>query len=232
MSSHAQSESGHSMQACVQLVPIFNHLQNEQMSEVMKTVHSTQYQSGDHLFHAGDESDALYVVHTGKVRVYRLSEGGKEQLVRLLLPGDFTGELALFRESEHESYAEVIEDAQVCRISRSDLQGLLERYPSISLHVLNELASRLEQAEQQTTRVATEKVPVRLAHFFAELMPPFKNEAEITLPMSRKDLAAHLGTTPETVSRTLKSFEQEGYITQKGHKKIVIHDIDLMLVEV
>ncbi len=232
MSSHTQDGSGHSIQGCVRLVPIFNHLQNEQMSEVMKTVHSTQYKNGDHLFHAGDESDALYVVHTGKVRVYRLSEAGKEQLVRLLLPGDFTGELALFRESEHESYAEVIEDAQVCRISRQDLQNLLERYPSIALHVLNELASRLEQAEQQTARVATEKVPVRLAHFFAELMPPFKNDAEVSLPMSRKDLAAHLGTTPETVSRTLKNFEKEGYLTQEGHKKIIIHDIDLMLLEV
>lgn len=232
MSSHTQDGSGHSMQGCVRLVPIFNHLQNEQMSEVMKTVYSTQYKNGDHLFHAGDESDALYVVHTGTVRVYRLSEAGKEQLVRLLLPGDFTGELALFRESEHESYAEVIEDAQVCRISRQDLQNLLERYPSIALHVLNELASRLEQAEQQTARVATEKVPVRLAHFFAELMPPFKNNAEVSLPMSRKDLAAHLGTTPETVSRTLKNFEKEGYLTQEGHKKIIIHDIDLMLLEV
>src|SRR5690625_59823 len=127
MSSHA-----HSMQACVQLVPIFNHLENDQMAEVMKTVHSSEYKVGDHLFHAGDESDALYVVHTGKVRVYRLSESGKEQLVRLLMPGDFTGELALFRESEHESYAEVIEKAQICRISRSDVQDLFQSYPSIS----------------------------------------------------------------------------------------------------
>lgn len=232
MSSHTEGSQGHSMQGCVQLVPIFNHLENEQMSEIMKTVHSSQYGVGEHLFHAGDESDALYVIHTGKVRVYRLSESGKEQLVRLLMPGDFTGELALFRESEHESYAEVIEPAQVCRISRTDVQDLFQSYPSISLHVLNELSTRLEKSEQQTTRVATEKVQERLVHFLAELMPPIETEAEITLPMSRKDIAAHLGTTPETISRTLKSFEKEGYLTQKGHKKIMIHDIDLMLIEV
>src|SRR5690625_2437835 len=160
MSADTHGSSCHSMQGCVQLVPIFNHLASDQMSEVMKVVQSTQYQKGDHLFHAGDKSDALYIVHTGKVRVYRLSETGKEQLVRLLLPGDFTGELALFREGEHESYAEVIESSQVCRISRADLQQLFERYPSISIHILNELATRLDKAEQQTARFATEKVQV------------------------------------------------------------------------
>lgn len=232
MPSHDHGKNCCSMQGCVQLVPIFNHLEREQMEEVMNVVHSTNYQSGDHLFHAGDQSDALYVVHTGKVRVYRLSETGKEQLVRLLLPGDFTGELALFQKDEHESYAEIIEEAQVCRISRSDLQELLERYPAISIHILNELATRLEKAEQQTTRFATEKVQVRLAHFFAELMPPVESEAEITLPMTRKDLAAHLGTTPETISRTLSSFEKAGYLTQKGHKKLIIHDIDQLLLDV
>ncbi len=232
MSLQSDGTKSHSMQGCVRLVPIFNHLHNNQMAEIMKTVHSSQYKVGEHLFYAGDVSDALYVVHKGKVRVYRLSETGKEQLVRLLLPGDFTGELALFRESEHESYAEVIEEAQICRISRADLQNLLAKYPAISLHILNELATRLEQAEQQTARVATEKVPVRLAHFLAELMPPFKNQAEIILPMSRKDLAAHLGTTPETVSRTLKTFEKSGYLTPRGHKKMIIHDLDSMLIEV
>ncbi|MBU5593766.1 Crp/Fnr family transcriptional regulator [Amphibacillus sp. MSJ-3] len=232
MSEQGHGANCHPMQACVQLVPIFNHLESEQIKEVMNVVHSTSYQVGEHLFHAGDRSDALYVVHTGKVRVYRLSETGREQLVRLLLPGDFTGELALFREGEHESYAEVIESAQICRISRLDLQPLLERYPMISIHILNELATRLEKAEQQTTRFATEKVQVRLAHFLAELMPSIESKAEVNLPMSRKDLATYLGTTPETISRTLSSFEKEGYLTQKGHKKIIIHDIDKLLIDV
>lgn len=230
MSAHAHGESCHSMQGCVQLVPIFNHLKDEQMAAVMNVVHSSTYKKGEHLFHAGDASDVLYVVHTGKVRIYRLSEGGKEQMIRLLLPGEFTGELALFQESEHESYAEVIEEAQICRISRADLQELLGRFPTISLHVLTELATRLDKAEQQTTRVATEKVHVRLAHFLAELMPPFESEAEITLPMTRKDLATHLGTTPETVSRTLKTFEKDGYLTQKGTKRMIIHDVDELLL--
>lgn len=74
----------------------------------MNSVHSTSYQVGGCLFHADDRLDSLYVLHTGKVRVYRLSETGREQLVLLLLLGVFTGELALFWEDEHESYAEVI----------------------------------------------------------------------------------------------------------------------------
>ena len=63
--------------------------------EVMKVVHSKPVSAGSFLFKAGDTSTGLYVVHTGKVKLYRSNEDGKDQLVRLLLPGDFTGELAL-----------------------------------------------------------------------------------------------------------------------------------------
>lgn len=214
------------MQGCVKRVPIFNHLASEQLAEVMETVHSTHYPVGSHLFHAGDQSDTLYVIHTGKVRLYRLSDTGKEQLIRLLLPGDFTGELALFLENEHESYAEVLEDAHICKIARADLRKLIAQYPAISLRILNQLAERLEEAEQQTIRVATETVDVRLARFLAELMPAKQNEGLVRLPMTRKDLAAYLGTSPETISRTLAKFENEGYLKQEGHKKIVINDME------
>src|SRR5690606_3903105 len=94
---------------------------------------------------------------------------GKEQLVRILKPGDFTGELALFKETVHESFAEALEKTRVCLIKRSDLQKFLLKYPSISLRLLAEFADRLEQAEKQFSLV-TEKVETRLALFLAECM--------------------------------------------------------------
>lgn len=218
-----------SLQGCVKMVPIFNHLAPEQLAEVMEMISSTQQPAGTHLFHAGDQSDALYVIHTGKVRLYRLSDTGKEQLVRLLIPGDFTGELALFLESEHETYAKVMENAQICKIARSDLHKLLVRFPAIAIRLLNRLAERLEEAEQQTIRVATEKVEVRLIRFLAKLMPNGQNEATLQLPMTRKDLATYLGTSPETVSRILAKLEKEGWLKQQGQKKIKIKAIDQLL---
>ena len=215
--------------ACVSLVPIFNHLENEQLDEIMEMVRSVSYKRGEIIYRAGDLSDSLYIVHKGKIRMYRLSESGKEQLVRILLPGYFTGELALFKETLHEAYAEAIEETQVCTIKRLDLQTLLLKYPSISLKILTEFSNRLEQSEKQTTRFATENVETRLALFLAECMD-HQLLNEIVLPMSKKDLASYLGTTPETISRKLATLEEQGYIKQKAHKKIEIVDVDGILL--
>jgi CRP-like cAMP-binding protein len=220
----------HSGKSCISLVPIFNHLEEEQMNEIMGVMQSISFKKGEIIYHAGDQSDSLYIVNKGKVRIYRLSETGKEQLVRILNPGEFTGELALFNESLHESFAEAMVDTQICMIKRSDLQEYLLKYPSISLKVLEEFSHRLGQSEIQTTRFATETVETRLALFLVECLDSESLSKEIKLPMSKKDLASFLGTTPETISRKLANLEDAGYIKQKAGKKIEILDLDGLLL--
>lgn len=216
-------------EACVSLVPIFNHLEKEQMEEIMSVTHSVSYKKGESIYRAGDRSDALYIVSKGRVRIYRISESGKEQLLRILYVGDFTGELALFNETIHEAYADAMEDTNVCMLKRSDLQALLLKYPSVSLKVLAEFSRRLEQSEKQTTRFATEKVETRIALFLTECIGHKSRTNEFVLPMSKKDLASYLGTTPETISRKLYELEDVGYIKQKANRKIEILDIDGLL---
>lgn len=216
---------------CVSLVPIFNHLDDEQLNEIMKLTKSIKYKKGEVVYRAGYNSDSLYIVSKGKIKIYRLSESGKEQLLHLLFTGDFTGELALFSETIHESYAEAMEDTEVCSVNRTDLQDLLRKYPAISLKILFEFSKRLEQVEKQTTRFATEKVETRLALYLAELVEGDSEIKEIELPMTKKDLASYLGTTPETISRKLYELEDAGLIKQKENKKIEIINLEeLMLI--
>lgn len=219
-----------SHEACVSVVPIFNHLEQKQIDEVMDLTKSINYKKGELIFRAGYKSDSLYIVSTGKIRIYRLSESGKEQLLRILKPGDFTGELALFRESIHENYAEAMIDTTVCTINRKDLQDLLQKYPAISLKILTEFSNRLEQSEKQTTRFATEKVETRLALYLAELVDEKSETMEVELPMTKKDLASYLGTTPETISRKLYELEDAGLIKQKQNRIIKIIDLEELLL--
>ncbi|MGM8365268.1 Crp/Fnr family transcriptional regulator [Virgibacillus sp. W0181] len=216
---------------CVSIVPIFNHLESEQMDEIMNEVQHVSLKKREVLYHAGDESDALYIIHRGKIKIYRLTEEGKEQVIRVLQPGDFTGELALFQHSLHEAFAEAMDDTEICMIQRKDLQGLLSKYPTISLKILTEFANRLDTAEKQSTRFAAEKTETRIALFLAECLERINTDSgEIELPMSKKDLASYLGTTPETLSRRLSQFEAEGYIKQKGQRKIIINDLEGLLL--
>jgi DNA-binding transcriptional ArsR family regulator len=140
------------------------------------------------------------------------------------------GELALFRESIHESYAEALEETKVCMITRSDLKEFLIKFPSISLKILSEFSNRLEASEKQTTRFATEKVETRIALFLAECIENENQSMEFVLPMSKKDLASYLGTAPETLSRKLTELEDAGYIKQMSHRRIKVLDLDGLLL--
>lgn len=211
--------------SCINLVPIFSHLEDSQKDEVLGLINSLNCKKGEMLYRAGDASDSLYIISSGKIKIYRLSESGKEQLVRILRAGDFTGELALFSETIHEAYAEAMLDTWICTVKRSDLQELLLKYPSISLKLLNEFSNRLDNSEKQTARFATEKVETRIALFLAEYAEDHK-AINFKLPMSRKDLASYLGTTPETISRKLFELEDAGLIIQKPKSEIEIIDLD------
>lgn len=226
---HGFGDGGKALQLCVSIVPIFNHLEPEEMEEVVKTTRPVSLRRGDFLYSAGDASDALSIIHRGKVKVYRLAENGKEQLIRILDAGDFTGELALFTETIHDAYAEAMEETEICSIQRPALQELLTKYPNISMKILTEFSRRLNEAENQMTSFTTEDVETRIALYLAEQVEESRS-MEIQLKMTRKDLASYLGTTPETISRKLAKFEDEGWIVQMGQRTIRILDLDALLL--
>ena len=214
---------------CISIVPIFNHLDASEMSEIVKETNSVKHPRGHTIYHAGDTSDGLYIVHKGRVKIYRLSETGKEQLVRILGPGDFTGDLSLFTESVHEAYAEAMEPVELCVMSRDDFQQFILKYPAISLKVLSEFSKRLAKTEKQAANIAMETVETRIAMYLAEFADETMRKT-VTLPMSRKDLASYLSTTPETVSRKLADFEDNGWIRSLNNRDIEIIDLDALLL--
>lgn len=230
-SSPSGANCGHVSALCVSQVPIFNHLPSEVLAVIADKAVMRTYERGQFVHRAGDSSDKLFIVHRGEVKVYRLSETGKAQLVRILNPGDFAGELALFLAAPHDSYAEAIQPSEICTICQADVHQLLLQYPDISLHLLTELSRRLGASEKQTMAIATASINARLAQYLAEQAEQ-ENSCSFNLPMSRRYLASFLGTTPETVSRRLGEFEEAGWISQSGQRKINILDLDaLLLVE-
>ena len=212
---------------CVSIVPIFNHLEQAEMQEVAKSAKPKNLAKGEVLYRAGDKSNSLYIIHKGKLKVYHLTGNGKEQLIRILQPGDFTGELALFTDKVHDSYAEAMEDTELCTINSQDINQLFLKYPQISLKILKEFSLRLDQTEHQVTSFTTEDTETRIALYLVQEAEASKS-MEIKLPMSRKDLASFLGTTPETISRKLARFEDEGWIQQTDQRAILIKDMDAL----
>lgn len=218
MKCHCEHNSDSS---CIALVPIFHNLNQDEMSEVARITRHLTVSKGEGIYAMDDEVDSLYVIHSGRVKIYRLSNTGKEQVLRVLRAGDFLGELALFNNSPMGDYAEALEESSMCVIEGAALKELLGKYPMIALKILEELSQRLEQTEKLLEDISLHSVERRLAQVLLDLS---LNDREIELEMSKRDLASQIGTTGETLSRRLASFQELGFIDQIGQRRIVVKD--------
>lgn len=214
-------------QLCVAKVPFFNHLDYDEMMKITLRSTHKNFKKGEIIIHDGDPLDYLYIVHQGRVKIYQLFSNGKEQLLRILEPGEFMGEMALFTEKNMDSYAETMEKTEICAIHRDDMQELMNEYPTIAIKILEQFSNRLDSTEKLVGELSSKDVEMRAATYLVELAE--KNDSsEIVLPMSKKELASFLGTTQETISRRLSTFETKGWIEQKGHRNVNIIDMEAL----
>ncbi|SDK40755.1 Crp/Fnr family transcriptional regulator [Lacicoccus qingdaonensis] len=209
-------------QLCVSKVPIFSHLNDDELQEVFSKINHKHLNKGDYLYMAGDQNESLSVLHAGKVRIYRLNPEGREQLVRVLGHADFTGETSLFNEDNtHESYAEVMEDAQVCTINRQDIYDLMQKYPNISIKIIESFAERLNESESLTTNISLLSSGERLQ----EYIRTHTEKGILNLNMTKKNLASYLSMQPETLTRNFKKMEDDGKIRKIDNKTYEITDL-------
>lgn len=204
---------------CIEIVPIFSNLTTEEMLEIASITTDRTFQKGEMIYMAGDSSDNLYVIHKGKVKITRLTESGKEQVIRILGPGEFLGELSLFSSVPMTDNGEAIEKVTMCMISGEKLKALMARYHSITFKIMEELSMRLEKAENTIENISLHSVERRIAQNLLILSEEGK---QIKLKMSKGDWASQLGMSQETLSRKLSAFQELGIIKLVGHRGIEI----------
>jgi CRP/FNR family transcriptional regulator, anaerobic regulatory protein len=212
-------------QLCISAVPIFNHLKQDEMKEIVKTTHMKKFSRGEIIYEAGENSDYMYILHRGRVKIYYLSEAGKEQLIRIMEPGDFMGELSLFSKSTFDHYAETMENTEICIMRQQDLQAFLLKWPSISLKLLDEFSKRLLNVEKLVSDLTSKDVEKRTASYLVNQAEK-EGSLSFTLPLSKKELASYLGTTPESISRKLADFQEQGFLILSGQKSIKLLELD------
>jgi CRP/FNR family transcriptional regulator, anaerobic regulatory protein len=214
---HCSHGSGKNEKSCIEKVPIFSSLSVEEMLEVSMTTTQREYEKGETIYLEGENVEKLFIISTGKVKVTKLSESGKEQIIRVLGAGDFMGELSLFTKSPLNSNAEALEPTIVCIVDGKKINSLIEKRPSIAMKILREISLRLENAENQIQALAVQGVEQRLADVLIKMAD---EDNFINLNISKKDLSSHIGVSQETLSRKLTIFQNKGWIKQEGRRKI------------
>lgn len=169
----------------------------------------------------------LFCINSGKVKVYKMSSDGKEQIIKLSKPGDFLGYRALISEEFYNSSATVIEEGAMCYIPKSDFLEILQKNPTFFRKMAKRVAHELGVMEQNLVTIAQKSVRERLAATLLMLKETYGMEGDesdvIDIALSREDLANIIGTATETVIRLLSNFKTQNLISLQG-KKIRVLD--------
>lgn len=208
---------------------LFANLTEKEMNALVARVSRRHFDRGELLFNEGDVCQGLFLVASGKIRIFKLSPAGREQFLAAEGPGSTFAELPVFDGGSYPASASALEDSVLLFISRKDFQNFCLEHPEVALKVLNVVGSRLrrlvgiiEELSFTTVRQRLIAVILRLAQ---EDGASSKTGISIELTKSHQELASELGTVRELVSRNLGRLQAEGFLDVDG-RKIVVKDVE------
>jgi len=205
-------------------IHLFKGLRDEHLSNLATILTDQVYRKGQLIFSEGDEATGFYVVITGRVKIFKLSMEGKEQILHIFGSGEPIGEVAVFEEKRFPANAESLEDSRLFFFPRNAFLNLIKKTPSIALHMLAVLSQRLRYFAALIDDLSLKEVPARLAAYLLYLSETLQNDENLSLDISKGQLSSLLGTVPETLSRVLTKMINSGLIRLEGTRGIRILD--------
>jgi len=182
-----------------------------------------QVEQGQLIFTEGDRGNGFYLVKAGRVKIYKLSAEGKEQILHFFGPAEPFGEVPVFAGQNFPANAVALEKGELLFLPRDDFISILNCQPTMALNMLAVLASRLRQFAQMIDALSLKEVPSRLASYLLYVCEGQNGKAKLELEITKGQLASFLGTIPETLSRILGKMNEQGVLTMAGHSITIVN---------
>jgi CRP/FNR family transcriptional regulator, dissimilatory nitrate respiration regulator len=205
-------------------ITLFSGLADDDLAKISAIASRRDFKKEEMIFHEGDKASGFYMVEKGKVKIFKLSFEGKEQILHIYDSGNAFGEVPVFAGKKFPASAMSLEESTIIYFPRDKFVHLITIAPELGMNFLADLARRLREFTVQIENLTLKEVPARLSAYFITLSQEQNNQEKITLPISRIQLSNLIGTTPETVSRILKKMMEASFIEVQG-KTILIKDI-------
>ncbi len=202
-------------------IDIFRDLEPEILAWLASHTTMVTARRGQLMYMPGETSEALFLLKTGRVRIYRLTPDGKKLVLSTLEPHTFFGDMPLAGQQMYGTFAEAVDDCMVCVLGRADLERLIETRPRVAIRLLEVVGQRLLEAESVIEDFAFKSVPARLATLLLRL--PTDGDGQDLHGHTHQDLADMIGTYRETTTQTLDNFKRRGLV-ELGRKHIRILD--------
>lgn len=197
---------------------MFEGLPAEQLADLARLAIAQPYRKGDILFHQGDAGNGFFIVRSGRIKVFKVSADGKEQILHIFSKGDHFAEVPALDGECFPASAAALEKADVLFFPRQSFLHLLEQQPTLAINLLRSFARHLRHFSMLVDNLALREVPARLAHYLLNLSEQMEEAAMVELDLPKGQLAARLGTIPETLSRVFAKLNRDGLIEIEGSK--------------
>jgi CRP-like cAMP-binding protein len=210
-------------------VPIFADLEEPELKKIEKLGLRKKYKKGNIVVLEKETGAALFVIITGKVKIVRTDEDGREVILSIFGPGEFFGEMSLLDGLARSASVVALAKAELFMIHRRDFLKLVHEHPQVAISLLAELTTRLRKADTQIKSLSLKDASGRVANVILMLADDIgvfrKGKVEIDELPLQQDMANMAGTSRETVSRMLHQFVREGHLLLEGNK-LTINDYD------
>ncbi len=195
-------------------VPLFKELTDEEIEPIVEMAYPRQFRARMLIFMKGDPLDRVFFIHSGKVKIYKSDINGKEQIISILQEGDMFPHAGFFSTGNYQAHAEVVEDATIIVIPIANFEKLLLQRPDLCIKLFKMMSERIvdlqNRLEEQILHNTSEQILMlllRLAKTYG------KNRAdgriELNTQFTNRELANMIGTSRETISRTLSQLRKK-----------------------
>jgi len=208
-------------------VPIFSELPKETIDKIALAGSRKSYKKDSVILMEEEAGSALFVIISGKVKISRTSNDGREVILSILDESDFFGEMAILDGLSRSATVVAIEESELFIIQRNDFLEMLKQFPEISIALLTELTSRLRVADMKIKALSLKDAEGKVATVILQLADDMgkikQGVVEIEKLPLQQDLANMAGTSRETISRTLHTFAKKGLVELDGSKLRILN---------
>lgn len=216
--------------SCIQNIPLLSSLDDNELSDISQGVVTREFKKGEYIFRTGDKADRLYIICSGKMKIYNNTPDGREQILYIYGSGDFVGAFNLLKEDEYKYNGEALENTIVSTLTKAKFDEIAIKSPTITLKILEKAYERIRRAETLVDRLSSNNADSKVAGLLLNLIQNFGSKEGdsivLNLSINREEMGSYAGISRETMTRKLIAFNEMGFISLEGNKKIIINKID------
>lgn len=204
-------------------IPLFRRVSEGDLEELATHLIERRFPKNATVVEEGLPGDYMYVIREGRVKVTKASEDGREKIMNFLEKGAFFGDMALLGNETRSASVKTLEESLLLALSRRDFIDLLRQSPDLSLAVIEELANRLRETNEQARSLSFQGVEERTRSLLERIARPDARVpgVRMTPVLTHQQIADMVGTSRETVTRAIKQLKESGWLSQEGKRYVV-----------